>query len=299
MMKKMILSTLLTSTLLLSACGDEESQGTIEVDDTEDIEEESATEVENTETIDNSDDASEETDENADEKINDDLKETPEHLYEVTDNLAYLSVLDGKEANKNVALLTYDDAPDKHALEIANILIEKDAPAIFFVNGMYLEDDEGKETLKEIYDMGFTIGNHTQTHANLQAISEEKQKEEITRTSELVEEITGTPPRFFRAPFGQNTDYSKQLVEEEGMSLMNWTYGYDWETEYQNAEALTDIMLNTNLLVPGSNLLMHDRTWTTEATPAIIDGLREKDYELLDPQLIQSVAKESEEQTNE
>ncbi|GEK90672.1 polysaccharide deacetylase family protein [Alkalibacterium kapii] len=302
-MKKILFSTLLSSSLLLAACSAEESQGTIEIEDTESTQQDSADIEGSAENTEDTEESTEETEGDAedttDEESEDEVSEAPERLYKVTDNLAYISVIDGKEANKNVALLTYDDAPDKHALEIANILVEKDAPAIFFVNGMYLESDEGKEALKEIYDMGFTIGNHTQTHASLQSISEEKQKEEIMRTSELVEEITGTPPRFFRAPFGQNTDYSKQLVKEEGMSLMNWTYGYDWEPEYQDAAALTDIMLNTELLVPGSNLLMHDRTWTTEATPAIIDGLREKDYELLDPELIQSVDSESEEQVNE
>ncbi|MER2064477.1 MAG: polysaccharide deacetylase family protein, partial [Alkalibacterium sp.] len=91
----------------------------------------------------------------------------------------------------------------------------------------------------------------------------------------------------------------KEVVKEDGMALMNWTYGYDWEADYQNADALADIMVNTNLLVSGSNLLMHDREWTMEATPAIIDGLREKDFELLDPDLIQSPDSESEETIND
>ena len=81
------------------------------------------------------------------------------------------------------------------------------------------------------------------------------------------------------------------------MELMNWTYGYDWEKEYQTADALTNIMLNTEYLNNGANLLMHDRTWTLEAIPDIIDGLREKGYELLDSRLIQSP--ERSEESNE
>lgn len=142
--------------------------------------------------------------------------------------------------------------------------------------------------------MGFEIGNHSQTHASLPDISQEEQYDEIVKTSDLVEEATGERPRFFRAPFGSNTDYSTELAHEQGMELMNWTYGYDWNAEYQDAEALTDIMLNTELLVPGSNLLMHDREWTMEATPNIVKGLREKDYEIIDPALIKSVDNESE-----
>lgn len=298
-MKKILLSTLLASTLILTACNAADSEETPETEE-DSTQEDVVTDEEITDN-----DTASENDETTDEQAEDDseedtdVKEVSESLYEVSDNYAYINVLDGKEANEQVALLTYDDAPDTHALDIAHALAEKDAPAIFFVNGMYLESDEGKDMLTEIHEMGFAIGNHTHTHPNLQSISEEKQKEEILKTSDLVEEIIGVRPHFFRAPFGQNTDYSKEVVKEDGMILMNWTYGYDWEADYQDADALADIMVNTNLLVPGSNLLMHDREWTMEATPAIIDGLRENDYELLDPQLIQFTASESEEITND
>src|SRR5699024_6870184 len=159
--------------------------------------------------------------------------------------------------------------------------------AVFFVNGMYLESDEGKEDLRTIHDMGFEIGNHTYTHPNLPDIGEEEQWEEIVAVNDLVEEIIGERPRFFRAPFGMNTDYTEQVAEEEGMVLMNWTYGYDWEAEYQDPEALAEIMVNTELLSGGANLLMHDREWTKDALEDIIIGLRDKGYQLVDPDLIE------------
>ncbi|WP_335870453.1 polysaccharide deacetylase family protein [Bacillus sp. 2205SS5-2] len=192
------------------------------------------------------------------------------------------------EANDKIVLLTIDDAPDQHALQMAKTLKELNAPAIFFVNGHFLDTPEEKQVLKEIYDMGFPIGNHTYSHSNLRDLSEEKQKEEIISINNMVEEITGERPRFFRAPFGVNTDYSKTVVSEENMLLMNWTYGYDWEKEYQNKEGIADIMVNTPLLRNGANLLMHDRTWTNEALAEIVEGLRGKGYEMLDPNLIET-----------
>ena len=36
---------------------------------------------------------------------------------------------------------------------------------------------------------------------------------EIVELNDLIEEITGERPRFYRAPFGVNTDYSKELIE--------------------------------------------------------------------------------------
>ena len=197
------------------------------------------------------------------------------------------SIVPLDDAEPQVALLTFDDAPDKHALEIAESLKEAEAPAIFFVNGHFLTTDEEKQTLKKIHDMGFAIGNHTYSHANLNDLTDEKVKEEILKVNEQVEEITGEKPEFFRAPFGENTDYSRQLAEEEGMAVMNWTYGYDWESQYQDSGALADIMVNTELLGNGANLLMHDREWTADAVPDIVNGLRDKGYQLVDPSEIE------------
>lgn len=187
------------------------------------------------------------------------------------------------DANPKVVLLTIDDAPDKRALEMAKTLKSLDAPAIFFVNGHFIATEEKKAILKEIHDMGFIIGNHTKTHANLKTLSEEEQRDEIISVNGIVEEVTGERPIFFRAPFGVNTEFSRKLAIEEGMLLMNWSYGYDYEKEYMTKEKIADIMVNTELLRNGSNLLMHDRDWTADALEEIVNGLRDKGYEFVDP----------------
>ncbi|GAA0350757.1 hypothetical protein GCM10008932_00020 [Alkalibacterium iburiense] len=307
-MKRTLTYITLASALLLTACDTTDEDQSAAEEATEEFQEtpedtETDTDSENeddqTEDEENTNEDNEDSEEDEDVALE---EQEADYLYEVRpDNLAYASVIEGKEATNQVALLTYDDAPDKYALEIAEHLIEHKAPAIFFVNGMYIESEEGQEELKQLHEMGFAIGNHTHTHPNLSNISEDQQTEEILKTSDLIEEIIGERPRFFRAPFGVNTDHSKQVVEEDGMVLMQWSYGYDFESEYMEADALADIMVNTNLLVPGANLLMHDREWTRDATPSIIEGLRDKGYEILDPNLIRPVndgQTESEDESN-
>lgn len=215
------------------------------------------------------------------------LEDVQEPLYEL--NLATWGLDPIKDADPQVVLLTFDDAPDQHALEMAKTLKELDAPAIFFVNGHFLTTDKKRQIVKEIHELGFSIGNHTKTHADLQQLSEVNQAEEIVSVSDAVESIIGERPKFFRAPFGQNTDFSKSLVEKEGMLLMNWSFGYDWEKRYMNTAAIADIMVNTELLRNGANLLMHDREWTAEALPEIIAGLRAKGYDFVDPKTIKGL----------
>lgn len=193
------------------------------------------------------------------------------------------------EALDQVILLTIDDAPDKHALEMAKTLKDLNVNAIFFVNGHFLQTPEQQALLKEIHNMGFLIGNHTMTHQNLKTLSNEEQYKEIVELNNLVEKIIGERPKFFRAPHGVNTDYSREVVSNEKMVLMNWSYGYDFMKDYMNKEALTDIMVNTELLHNGANLLMHDRKWTNEALKEIVIGLENKGYTAADPKLIETL----------
>lgn len=233
------------------------------------------------------DNESDKKDAKNEEKKNDETKEVEEEVEKkYTLNEAFWGLEPINGAPSNAVLLTIDDAPDEHAVEMARTLKELEAPAIFFVNGHFMDTEEEKEMVREIHDMGFAIGNHTMTHADLKSLREEEQREEIVKLNDLIEEVIGERPKFFRAPFGSNTDYSKALVKEEGMLLMNWTYGYDWNKEYQNKAAITDIMVNSPLLQDGANLLMHDRDWTAAGLSDIVKGLRDKGYSMIEPETI-------------
>lgn len=265
--------------LFLAACGSEEAapeQAPVEeVEDLEKVEQPVETETETEEPV----------EEVVEEEVDVEVEVAPAYAL----NEANWTLTPTQDAEEKVVLVTIDDAPDTYSLEMAKTLKALEVPAIFFVNGHFIDSEEEKERLKAIHDMGFAIGNHTQTHANLSEISEEQQQQEIVQVNEVVEQIIGEKPVFFRAPFGVNTDFSRQLVVDEGMLLMNWTYGYDWEKQYQDAGALADIMVNTPYLTEGANLLMHDREWTASALEDIIVGLQEKGYGFVDPSEIQGV----------
>lgn len=210
--------------------------------------------------------------------------ETDKQIYEI--NSKTWSVEPIGDANERVVLLTIDDAPDKYALEMAKTLDKLGVKAIFFVNGHFLKTEEEAEQLKEIHHLGFPIGNHTYTHRNLSELTEEEVQKEIVSLNDRIEEIIGERPKFFRAPYGVNTDFSRKIATEEKMQIMNWTYGYDWEKEYQSKEALAEIMVQTPFLKSGANLLMHDRAWTNEALEDIVKGLKGKGFEMVNPDLI-------------
>lgn len=208
-------------------------------------------------------------------------KATAEPKYVLNEDLWTIEPIEDSTESQ-VALLTIDDAPYGNALDMAETMQEKGVSAIFFVNGMYLDED-GRQVIQTLHDMGFEIGNHTQNHPNLSELTIDQQRNEIVETNDIIEETIGIRPRFFRAPFGVMNADTYTVLDEEGMTAMNWTYGYDWEEQYQNPENLTNIMVNAPELNHGANLLMHDRTWTRDALGDIIDGLAEKGYSFVNP----------------
>ncbi|WHX27030.1 polysaccharide deacetylase family protein [Virgibacillus halodenitrificans] len=283
-MKKVgVLVFIVIAIVLLSACSSTPEESTQEKSTDQDKAEQQEDQ--------NSDSEEKEEEGKEAEEVSQEVKEPK---YEVTEKASIVPI---DSAEEKVVLITIDDAPDKYSLEMANKLKELNVNAIFFVNGHFIESEEGAQKLKKLHDMGFIIGNHTKTHANLKKITKEEQREEILSVSDRVEEIIGERPLFFRAPHGANTDYSRKLAAEEGMTLMNWTYGYDYFEPYMDANKLEQAMISGegpevgvdySLLKPGANLLMHDREWTNTALPGIIKGLRDKGYKMVDPALIKT-----------
>ncbi|OUL09450.1 hypothetical protein B0533_04600 [Sedimentibacter sp. SX930] len=214
--------------------------------------------------------------------------------YRINPEISTVQPID-EDGNTQVALLTFDDAPQQpnsYTVEIAETVKSKDANAIFFVMGQFLTNEQAREDIKTVYDMGFEIGNHSYSHPDFQTLTYDEQLEEIKSTNDLIEEITGERPRFLRAPYGQYNEDTIAIAAAEGMTIMNWTYGYDWVEEFMEGTALADVMVNSKYLGDGANLLMHDRPWTNDAIGAIIDGLRAKDITIVDPNVIESPERE-------
>lgn len=277
-LKNKLYKSLLLSALILSGCQNEAPAS----ENDEETPVDNSTEQVNDVSAEDTD----EPDEDAASEDEIDEEEEVAYQYKINPDIFSVESIEERDENEKLVLLTFDDAPYGNTMEIAEALAERDVSAIFFVNGMYMEDDEGFETMQKVHEMGFEIANHTHTHAKLDDYTNEEQFEELKKTSDIIEEAIGSRPRFFRAPHGIMTDYAEQVVAESGMSWMNWSFGYDFELEYQDAAALADITLNTELLGDGANILMHDREWTADAVPSIVDGLIEQGFTIVDPKLI-------------
>lgn len=170
---------LIVSAMMLIACSDNTSKSTVDL---------SSDDVEQKET-----EQEEEKNVNMHEEgETDDTEEETSPAFTIDSSNWTLQPTE--ETDQKYVLLTIDDAPDTYALDMARILAEEKVPAIFFVNGLFLSDEDQMEALKEIARLGFEIGNHTMTHANLSELSTEETEQEILQLNELIKDITGEKP---------------------------------------------------------------------------------------------------------
>jgi len=197
--------------------------------------------------------------------------------------------IDPDQTDKRVVLLTFDDGP-KSADTLAPMLDTLDrygAKAIFFVNGYRV--DKNPDLLKEIHDRGHAIGNHSWDHIPLGKEKPETVRDQIGRVQDIVRELTGEEPRFFRPPHASGGEDVRRIAGEFGLLYMTWSNGsLDWDLgkvkEEDRPRAVIDNVMKQ--LRPGSNILMHELPWTAEALDGLLAAIRGEGYRFVDPREI-------------
>ena len=180
----------------------------------------------------------------------------------------------GSEDSKKIAL-TFDDGPHPYYTEqLLKGLKERNVKATFFITGQNVE--AYPEIVKEIYEDGHLIGNHTYNHTQLTSGNAETFKQEIVKTNEVIKAVTGEDTIYIRPPYGS---WDKEFEKELNMFPVLWTIDpLDW------CSSDVSCIVNTVCAKAGENdiILMHDQYKTTvTAAFEIVDKLMEEGYEFV------------------
>lgn len=126
-------------------------------------------------------------------------------------------------------VLTFDDGPDpRYTPGILDTLARYGVRAMFFVCGEMAT--ENRDLLRRMAAEGHVIGNHTWTHPLIPTLSRPGIASEIGRTSEVVQQVVGEAPLWFRAPFGAWNRAAFEIGAELGMEPLGWTVDtLDWK----------------------------------------------------------------------
>jgi len=133
------------------------------------------------------------------------------------------------ETDESKVAISFDAAwgADK-TQNIMSICEEYNVNATFFLVGFWIE--EYPEMVKEIYNRGFEIGIHSNTHPDMTKLSKQQIREELTTNLKLVEDLTGFRPKLFRPPYGYYNNNLIDICEDLGLSCIEWSVdSLDWK----------------------------------------------------------------------
>lgn len=151
--------------------------------------------------------------------------------------LLTIIVLAGFKADAGTVLLSFDveKTGDGNKLEQMNI----DVPATYFILGKFAE--ENSDVVKSLSDKGNTIGSHAYSHDNLKEMSQGAMRLELKATKKLLEEITGKPLVWFRAPFLEfNESIAETLVE------LGYKYDSSEHEQWRQQRIITEIPVSSS-----------------------------------------------------
>ncbi|MBR2836623.1 MAG: polysaccharide deacetylase family protein [Coriobacteriales bacterium] len=194
--------------------------------------------------------------------------------------------------HKYVAL-TFDDGPSVHyTATYLDILARYGVRATFFNLGENIvEGEEYRELCRRIVAEGHQLASHTWSHNDitLSGMDEYWRNEEIRRTFQTIEDVTGTKTQVMRPPYGEFRGWGfLQYVAHVGdiACSVYWTVdSCDWELP--GADVIVENSTK-NLQAENYNgaiILMHDgggnRDQDIQALPIIIERFQALGYELV------------------
>jgi Predicted xylanase/chitin deacetylase len=184
--------------------------------------------------------------------------------------------------SKRIAL-TFDDGPYPETTEpILDLLKEYHAKATFFVVGTRVE--RFPETIKREVAEGHEVANHTFNHYFLQKKTTEMVQNEIVRTEEALEQVTGKKPLLFRPPGGFYNEQMIAIAKKYGYTTVLWSWHQDtndWRSP--GVQKIVNKVLNNTR--NGDIILLHDYVprsmQTVEALKLILPELQKRGYEMV------------------
>lgn len=194
------------------------------------------------------------------------------------------SRFNGKE--RKVAYLTFDDGPGKYTAELLNILQQNNAKATFFLIGENVK--LFSELVKREKKEGHYVGMHSMTHDFKKLYTNGEYVNEMKEDQSLIANILGESPILTRPPYGSKPGLNESLrnkVVDAGFKVWDWTIdSIDWKYNNMQVDAAST-QIAQNVLTGATEsqevILMHDiHPQSVAAVPAIIQGLKEKGYEL-------------------
>lgn len=188
--------------------------------------------------------------------------------------------LPASAAARGAVAITIDDGPEPDVTpRLLDLLDAHGAQASFFCIGERVAAH--RQLAREIVARGHAIENHSLRHLHhFSLLGPRGMHDEVQRAQQVIADVTGCAPRFFRAPAGLRNPFLEPVLAGLGLQLASWTRrGFDTMT------AQPDVVASRLLrgLSAGDILLLHDGHAARDASglavsiavlPRLLDSIR-------------------------
>ena len=161
--------------------------------------------------------------------------------------------------------------------KILETLSKHNTHITFFMVGDFV--NRYPEAVKKIAEAGHEIGNHSDTHPHVNNLSLEKNREEIQKCSQKIEQITGKKTTLYRGPYGEYNDTVIKSAKSQNHTTIQWnldTLDYSGLTGEEMWKRLE------NKLTPGSIILSHNGTkHTADSLEMLLEQIEQKGYKIV------------------
>jgi uncharacterized caspase-like protein/peptidoglycan/xylan/chitin deacetylase (PgdA/CDA1 family) len=195
----------------------------------------------------------------------------------------------GKALPKKTVVLTFDDGPHRrYSEEIAAILKQYGAPAVFFSVGRNIGAlDEhgvarlgaGAEVSRKLKAAGYVLANHSFTHAQLSKQSGDSLKAEILGTDTLLRAVDPQRSSLFRFPYGARNKEGMHMLADAHLKSVMWNIdSLDWADPVPSS--IADRVLRSVDKEGRGIILFHDiHERTVKALPLVLEKLAADGYQ--------------------
>lgn len=182
------------------------------------------------------------------------------------------------ETNENKVALTMNCAWNADDIDsILETLKNNDTQITFFMVGDWIE--KFPDAVKKISEAGHEIASHSDTHPHVNNLSYEENIEEIKKSNEKIEKITGSRTNIYRPPYGEYNNTVIKAAEDKGYYCIQWnldTLDYTGLTGDEMWNRLKD------KLKSGDIILTHNGTeHTADSLEQIIKNIKAKGLKLV------------------
>lgn len=191
----------------------------------------------------------------------------------------YLDVFCKGSTKEKIVALTFDDGPDSvHTPQILDILDKQNVKASFFIIGKKAEQNE--VLIRRILEEGHIIGNHSYSHDFFfDLFGRKKMEQDLLRTDEFIEKISGAKPAYFRPPYGVTNPTVAKVVKKLGHKAIGWSVR-SLDTVLKDEDKIVGRVLDR--LHPGAVILLHDdRDITVKALEKMILKIKNEGYRFI------------------